>query len=255
MHSSDFYTDLPHETYERNGKPIQYPSIFYTDYRYFQLTALAPLKNVKRLLPSEKIFPYQPFPGLGVIAIAVYEYRQTDFGPYNEIGLGVPVSYGKSLPLFTGSLRKMPTQHYFYLHQLPLNSQYPCDLGVEMGGYPKYMADIEFTDETGWVTCTMHVDGQHAVTIKGRTDLPMKQMDREITHPLNFKDGRLLRSETILAPREMGFSMSQNDVELTYGDHELGQIIQELEIKRIFQYAYCPACCGNLTFVLESLPG
>ena len=47
--------------------------------------------------------------------------------------------------MFTGILRKPPTEPEVYIHHLPVTTEIARDAGVEFAGYPKFLAYIGFT--------------------------------------------------------------------------------------------------------------
>ena len=71
----------------------------------------------------------------------------------------------------------MPNAPMTYTHHLPVTTEISREVGAEFAGYPKFVADIEFTEEGNWVTCELMADGQKVLKLGGRK-LELKQFPR-----------------------------------------------------------------------------
>ena len=253
MNSSDFFAGIAHPEVPWRNYTLHVP-VFYPDFMSLSLTALVPLAKIKALLPSKRIFPYRVTPGFGTVSITAYQYRSSDLGPYNEISLAVPVSYGKRTRLFTGSLRKPQKPILIYSHWLPVSTEIARVVGKEFAGYPKFIADIQFSEDKHWMTCRMDLEGKHVLTFRGRK-LHLRRVGRSRGNPLTFRGGWLLRSELIFSECKVGTSRNRQDVNLVFGDHPSVEIFKNLGFNRIASYTYCPHGKAILTPVIESLSG
>lgn len=65
------------------GQTVRIPC-FYYDATHFSVGFPAPLKALEALLPSSEIQPLRVTPKRGLLHVGVFEYRETDVGPYNE---------------------------------------------------------------------------------------------------------------------------------------------------------------------------
>ena len=77
--------------------------------------------------------------------------------------------------------------------------------GVEFAGYPKFIAHIDFVEDSDWITRTLEAENQNVLTLKGRI-LPLKQVPRYCLHPITYRRGYILRSEFVISERDMGYS-------------------------------------------------
>jgi hypothetical protein len=145
----------------------------------------------------------------------------------------------------------MPDAPMTYSHHLPVTTEIARIVGAEFAGYPKFLADIEFTEEGDWLTCELKSDGQNVLTLSGRM-LDAKRLPRYRVHPITFRRGYILRSELVLSEREMGASRSGKDVRLELGDHRIAEELKELRLGRVLGFGYCPQAQGILTPVFES---
>jgi hypothetical protein len=174
---------------------------FYQDVRMLTAMFMAPLEGVRALLPSKRLHPYRPTPRQSVVYISAYEYRASDIGPYNELGISIPVSLDRPSPVFTGLLWPAPAEPDGYVLHLPVTTEIACALGIESGAYPKFLADIEFKEEGDWVSCRLSEAGQHILTLAVRKG-QLRPVPRRRLWPINASAGRLLRSLSIMAERQ-----------------------------------------------------
>jgi hypothetical protein len=213
---------------------------------------MAPMEKLKALLPSPRMHPIRITPWNGVLSISGMEFRDSDLGPYNEVSISIPSTLDKATPVFTGSLRKGPVEPYLYIHHLPVTTEIALAAGVEFAGYPKFLANIEFEREAGWVTCRLAEGERHLLTLAGR-QLEVRVAPRSRSHAFTVRNGSLLRSEIILGKRGVGASRDSSDVRLELGDHPIAQELEGLDIGRMLGYQYTPEYQYILTPVIESL--
>lgn len=82
--------------------------------------------------------------GKALAMLCIFEYRQTSIGPYGEIGLGILARRKGTRPSLLrvlGDLRKEEDQG-LYVTNLPVTTEKARAAGVEIWGYPKYVAEI-----------------------------------------------------------------------------------------------------------------
>ena len=205
-------------------------------------------------LPSERLKPYRVTPWQGIVSFTAYEYRESDIGPYNEVSIGIPVTIDEETPIFSGILRKMPETLLSYSHHLPVTTEIAREVGYEFAGYPKFIAEIEFTEEDDWINCELRTESQHILTLSGR-HLMGKVYPRFRVHPITYRNGYILRSELVMSEREMGSSNRAEDVKIELGEHPIAEEIKGLKLGRMLGYRYCPYAQGILTPVIESFSG
>ena len=253
MPMDDFYRDIEHTPVQWREYTLHVP-LFYPDIRFMSVTLAVPLERLRSILPSPRLHPYRLTPRLGIFSLTAYEYRETDLGPYNEVSFGVPVTIDRETPVYTGILRKPPTMTLVYSHKLPVTTQIALDVGATFAGYPKFIAEIEISEEGGWLGCSLREGGKQILTLRGRM-LETQQRPRVRVHPITNRGGSILRSELVLSARETGISKGAQDVSLVWGEHPLAGEIESLGLERILNYTYCPQVKGILTPVIERYAG
>ncbi len=250
MRNMDFFEQIEHREVLWDERKIFVP-VFYYDSMTMGALFIVPLTKLKERMPSSRMHPLRITPWHGAISITAMEYRETDIGPYNEVSISIPFTLDRPTPIFTGILRKAPAEPSIFILHLPVSTQIARDAGVELAGYPKIVASIEFEKETDWVTCHLAENNQHILSFTGRR-LEDHQVPRTRMHAFTSRGGRLLRSEVILSERQQAGSRQSAHVQLKLGDHPIAQELKALNPGRMLSYQYTPQCQSILTPVIES---
>jgi hypothetical protein len=207
----------------RVGLPIRY-----YDWASIMAHFPAPTPTVRKLLPSDKLKPAQLRPGTAILSMVAMEYRQiADLAPYNEFAIMVPVLYEPTinvpaLPLlFPHWFRRLG----FYIHHLPVTTQAAYDAGVEIWGYPKFVAEITLEDLGDMHRCRLRAEGKDIVTLEVE-----KLATRD--KPLDFytysvKDGQLLKT-LVQAQGQIGIARNRGGASYILGDHPISEELRAL---------------------------
>lgn len=216
--------------------------IFYYDNTALHAVYTASTSKIKKYLPHHDMQPVELSPGRCLVGFSAFEYRETDIGPYNEFGISILISWGKkSVPLF-GVLKSAFKRIYSaYIWHLPVTTEIAYYGGVEIYGYPKFIADIKFTRKNNRTICTLMDKGEHILTLMGK-NLPTKR-ERIIkykTYPV--KDGIPLVANVIVDPIEYAQKFMGNEVTLEIGNsHPICKELREIELsKNPVLYQYIP---------------
>ena len=109
--------------------------IRYFDVQCLVATFLAPPDQASGLLASVGLQPMLQEDGRAMVDLYCIEYRKTDIGPYNEVGLTVRATApGDPIPAS-------------YVLNLPVNTAIACRAGREIWGYNKFVAAIDVESE------------------------------------------------------------------------------------------------------------
>ena len=253
MTTNDFYHEIEHIPVPWRQHELHVP-VFYPDIMFITVSILASAKSIRSLLPSPRLNPYRITPWHSALSITAYQYRESDIGSYNEISIGIPVTLDEETPLFTGILRRMPKVPMMFIRHLPVTTEIAREVGADFAGYPKFVADIEFGDESNWLICELKVDNQKVFTLSGRK-LDLVPSPRFRLMPLTYRRGYVLRSEFVISERDMAISKSGENVKLELGEHHIAKELKDLNLGKIVSYGYCPHAQGILTPVFESYVG
>lgn len=165
--ASDFFKGIyqwPNREYDV-GIPI-----FYYDCSSMTAIYTASTRLVKRHVPADDLHPVEVFPGRCLVTVSAFEYRDSDIGPYNEFSVAVMVRHGKRplplLPVLSSMVRQC---FHVYILTLPVTSERARRGGVELGGYPKFLAGIEFQKSETVTECRLSIKKNRVVTMRGKT--------------------------------------------------------------------------------------
>ena len=253
MRDMEFFAGVPQRLITAAGYEVTIPT-FYFDFAQASVVLATPLERIRELLPSPRLYPLRLTPRSGVTVVVAYQYRDTDIGPYNEVAIGFPVTVDRSSPVLTGLRRFQVEGGSVFIWQLPVTTAIARDLGVEAAGYPKFLADIEFTDEAGLATCRVSAGERHILTLRLRHRKPRPRSERARTGPVTVKGDRLLRGMATNSISQAAVAFHGRGVELELGDHPVADQIRRLEMGRVLMASYAPANQMILSPPLESWP-
>jgi hypothetical protein len=153
----------------QNKKYNVHLPIFYYDCSSMSAIYTASTKLVKKHMPVDDLHPVEIFPGRCLITISAFEYRNSDIGPYNEFSIAVLVRKGKKpLPLLPVITSMLKNEFHVYIMHLPVTSERARRGGVELGGFPKFLAGIDFRVNQSLTECTLTHGKKHVLTMRGR---------------------------------------------------------------------------------------
>ncbi len=250
MRDLTFYKQIEQFHKDCRGHPVPLP-VFYYDVTAVFAGFLTPIERVKKILPSPRMKPLRATPWHTVTVIACFEYRDCDAGPYNEVGITFPFTLDKPAPVLSGLLRHIAEGPLAYVYKLPVTTEAAYQFGVDFYNYPKFLANIDFTREAGWLKCRLSEGGHHIFTLSAH-QLPTRPSPRWHFHGITTRDGRILRSEVAVNVREQAISRNPSNVNLEFGDHSLARELRDLGLGRMVHLQYVPQCQTSLSGVVES---
>ena len=213
--------------------------VFYYDNTSMTAIYTASTDKVRKLLPLPDMHPVEAMSGRALVAFTAFEYRRTDIDPYNEFSISFPITFRKkAIPGIT--VLGMMARRYFtaYVWQLPVTTERARKGGVEMYGYPKFLADITFTKENDILVCTLSEGGKNILILKGqKLKTSVEKVNRFKT--FSVKDGVPLAANIYMNPIEFGKSMNSKATTLSLGNHDIAKKLQEINLSSkplFFQY-------------------
>jgi hypothetical protein len=247
MRGSAFFDGVAQAEMSFDGQPARLP-IFYYDGNAMSAVFPARLAALRRLMPDPRIVPARLAPGVGAVAVTCFEYLDTDIGPYNELAISVILADGgANLPgvALLSSLRRR--QLHAYVWHLPVTTEIANVNGRELWGYPKFVADIDFTQDGPRRVCRLSEHGEHILTLVGdRIETPRSERVRLFSHL--WAHGQPQGSEFAINAVQLGLSHRPGVAELTLGEHhpiaaELGDVLLS---RSPIEYHYVPGFEGIL---------
>jgi len=155
------------ETVQTSAGPCDLP-ITYEDASLLTAMWRVDPSLAQPLMPSH-LEPWSIF-GKALAMLCIFEYRRTSIGPYGEIGLGVLARRKGTKPSLTRALRDLRSEEdqALWVANLPVTTEGARAAGVEIWGYPKYVAGIETRFVRDEVRAEL--EGEFVLTMgKGRT--------------------------------------------------------------------------------------
>ncbi len=236
----DFFEQVKtFQSFETASGPVQVP-VLYRDVTSMWAFFEAPVDKVRRILPSNKLKPVLVGRAKAIYGFAAFEYKDTTVGAYNEVGTGPAVLYNPpvNLPLLPAIFDRA-FQVAFYVHHLPVTTKIAYDIGVEIWGYPKFLADITFEETTDIRRCILRGDGKHILTFEVKKGGPAKP-NRWNFDTFTVKGDEIFRIVT--NSKGLAWTSRKGDsARLTLGDHPVAEELRSLEIgERPLKTIYYP---------------
>jgi hypothetical protein len=238
---SDFFKDILKWKVERKGTTEALPFLYY-DMLSIAAVYTASTPRVRKLLPHPDLHPIELVPGRCLVAIAGFEYRETDHQPYNEVNISFLVSHQRHpLPLIAVLKALSSGVIPSYVWQLPVTTEFARIEGVDLYGYPKFLADIHFEKIEGRIECTLSESGVNILRLTGRA---LRSKTRKTTRYLTYavEDGILVHTNFLVNAFEFAQSQSKQDITLEIGEeHLIGQTLKDIKLSnRPMLYQYMP---------------
>lgn len=245
----DFFEGLEKTEVRITGGSVELP-ILYRESTCVTGVFTVPAAAVRELLPTPDLVPLPVWPGRSLLGFSAFSYRDTSIGPYNEFAIGIPVRYKPShndwpMP----ALRMAATLSFdIFIWKLPVTSEVALNAGIDIWGYPKFLADIDFEDKIDAVSCRVVAEGKHILTFS------VRKMDAKMKTYLDLnsytvKDGNILWTPVRGISTGLGRSFKPGTTHLELGDHPLAAQIGDLGIsKRSATSLYIP----NLQTILPA---
>ena len=145
---------------------FELPALYFRD-DSFQALFTADLDKLRAAMPSDRLHPIVAGRGRGFLGVGAFDYLETSFEPYGEVGVVVPVVYGRRplpiLPVLLDTSR--PGFGLLVLH-LPVTRRLARDGGREVWGYAKFLADMQFQNTPEFHECRLDEGGEHILTLR-----------------------------------------------------------------------------------------
>ena len=232
MRDDTFFEGTPRKTLDMAGESFEFPILYY-DFRMISSTFTAKTKKLKKLLPHPNFKPIEILPGTGMLIITAFEYSDTSIGPYNEIGIAIPVKFPPRFLIPGLSAISMIRKNCFsvYIHHLPVTTEIARMGGVHFYNYPKFLSEITFEDQDQNLEVTLRENEELILKMYAKK-LPLKQSARLEFHTYSIKENVVMHTFIDgLAPR-YGVKMMGHKAKLELGDHRISQEIAELNLSK-----------------------
>lgn len=216
--------------FDQAGRNFKLP-VFYYDNTSITAIYTASTSKVKKLLPHPAMSPIEMLPGRSMVAFTAFEYRKTDIDPYNEFSIAFLTTFAKSqVPGLTALWQLARRCFTAYVWKLPVTTEIARFGGVELYGYPKFLADITFERGGEGIECRLYEKGEKILALKGKI-LPTARgkITRFITY--SVLDGIPLTANVVVDPLEFAQSRDSQSAILELGaKHAIAEALSEIDL-------------------------
>ena len=232
MRDHPFFKDTPRRTLDMAGQPIEFP-IFYYEVRFVTAIFTAKTSALKRLLPHRRFKPIQIWPGTSMLGIAAFEYRDTSVGPYNEVGIAIPIKFPSRFVVPGLSALKMMRKNLFpvYIHHLPVTTEIALKFGIHFYNYPKFLAEITFQDRNESLEVTLKEKDDLILKLLAKK-LPLKRSAGFEFHTYSIKDNVVMHTLIEGWAPKFGAVRMGSVAELELGEHGISKELAELNLSK-----------------------
>lgn len=228
--------------------------------RYYDWSAMmahfpASARKLRELLPSERLKPALLWPGTGLVSFAAFEYRDVaSVPPYNEFAICVPVQYEPTvnIPALPLLVPQWFPSFGLYVHHLPVTTPEAYEFGVEIWGYPKFLAEISFEETDQVRRCLLRAEGKDIITLE--VDKLTTGARSRNYYTYTVKDDQLLRT-LVQMQGKVGMARFSRGAIYTLGDHPIAEELRALRIgETVVECLYAPDVQSMLHPAEDRLP-
>ncbi len=172
------------------------------------------------------------FNGRALTGLAFYEYRDSDIGPYNEVGLATavysermekPVWY---LPDFLRAAKKRKLG--FYIHHLPVSTETACAAGKEIWGFPKFTTRLPFSlTERYFEAAVLDPERKKIASVKGPLNAGVPLPGFDLLLFSNHENRQLRTIVDVKATFKTAFAAKQK-LEIGNSSHPMTRTLHDL---------------------------
>ncbi len=225
-----FFESVAQQEMNLGGLKVMVP-IFYQDITSMNAVFTASTKRVVELLPHADLRPVELRRGRCLLSVTAFEYRQSGIGPYNEVAVAASVVFGRKPVRLLDAVAAV-LRHAFTLHvlQLPVTTEPALIGGVQLYGYPKFLADITFTRGEKSLTCTVGEGGARILSLAGE-DLGGYRPGKLHATTYSMKDDTLLRTAIEFDKLESAETLRRAAASLEIGsEHRVARQLASLDL-------------------------
>lgn len=251
----DFFAGVELERRELPSGTVMELPVRYYDWAAMMAHFPAPVARLRELLPSPRLEPALLMPGTGLLTLAAFEYRDLAcFPPYNEFAVCIPVQYEPAInvpalpllwPQWSGTFG-------LYVHHLPVTTEAAREFGVEVWGYPKFVAEIRFEETDQARRCLLRAQGKDILTLEVEK---MPTRERSLNYySYTVKNEQLLKTH-IEVQGEAGMVRFKGGATFALGEHPIAAELAALGAgEKASECLYAPRVQSILHAAEKRLP-
>jgi hypothetical protein len=215
----------PH-TYEVMGRTVRVP-VEVAQASAVSATYLASSGRVQAWIAASGLRVLPVAPGQTVVSIAGLRYEQGDWGRYDEVCIATPVLAPGATSVI-GALRERAIG--LYLRYLPVTDEFSCRAGVELYGFPKWVADISLSQEPRHARLYFASEQKQVLTLDARCPTGSRSFAPVSIDAYSHREGALWRCRFTVAGE--GVSVRPGGARLKLGVHAIAGELEDLCLSR-----------------------
>jgi hypothetical protein len=207
----------PQTAYQIQGREVRLP-VEVRDATAAVAYYSVPVAAAQRVVDPTGLRVAGMLPGRTLVTIGAMDYRDGDLGPYHEIAVSFFVrERGQgALPVVGGLVGLLRGGLGAYIYSLPVDGEFTREAGLEIWGFPKFITEIELSDEGGSQRAVLRHQGRHILTQTVRCGGSRSMGEREqVSYAL--RDGAVYRTPATMAGEQVGFRFGGGTLELGEG--------------------------------------
>jgi hypothetical protein len=228
------------------GIPALAP-VFYRDVRMMLGVFAAPLAAVRAALPTDRLRPLRLSARHGMVAVACFEYRDTDIGAFNDVAIAVGATLAGGSGLVSLARAAVGRRFECFVADLPVNTEVAWHSGLDWFRYPKTLADIRFEEDRHHRTCTVRdpSTGEPIYVVRSQ-----KSPTRPVAHGRSegttrilsypWGDGELLAATFRVEELRRGLAFGADAMTLRCTTHPRARPLRELHPGRLLMHTWAP---------------
>ena len=243
MRGSAFFEDVRQIDIMIGEQPSKSPTFFY-DASCITAAFPARYRGLRELMPDPRYVPARLAPGLGVVAIACLDQRDTDIGPSREVGIEIPLNepyFRTNLPgRALMSARRLGQFHSFPRH-FGVTSEVVLRGAVDFYNWPMFIAEVDFSETDEQLRCRLAEGEEHILTLSGKR-IPTPRSQRIDAFDHLWMDGQPQGAPSKFNQLQYGASSRRDAAVLELGErHPVALELRRLLVSRKpLQYEYVP---------------
>jgi hypothetical protein len=225
----------PH-TYTVMGRAVRVP-VEVARASALSATYLASAARVEAWIEASGLRPLQVAPGRTLISIAGLRYEEGDWGRYDEVCIATPVLAPEVPRGVRATLRALwAGQLGLYLRYLPVTDEFSCRAGVELYGFPKWLARIEVVETAHDAELSFSSDDRPVLSLAARCATGTRAFEPVSIDAYSHHEGTLRRCRFTVSGAGVG--VRAGGAELKLGTHAIASELEGLGLSR---HALCVA--------------
>lgn len=208
-------------------------------------------KVAKQYLPSSDFKLVSTFPGKALVGINCFEYKDTDIGPYNEVSIAIAVERKKWKPGFISVMGSTLSQNFHAnILQLPVTTEVALHGGLDFFNYPKYLANIEYTETEKKRTCSVtdketgelifSFSGNKLKTKTLEQNKQFEHLNKALYNSYPILNNKMVQADLLVNQIEKGTQWMGKGFTVKIGNHPKSQLLKDLKLGKLMQQVYLP---------------